>query len=196
MRPARRAVLSLWLLAALPATRPARAQEEELAQVMRALAAVRERRDRFTEVKQIPQLEDGLPSEGVLRWSAPDRLEKHTLSPFEERVTVAGPRLLYERPDRNVRRDIALEEQPEMAALVEAVRGTLAGDAAALRRHYEVGFRFERDGSWRMTLTPLSLRLRGAVQRIVVTGEGARLQGVDTEGGGGVTRMRITPGAP
>jgi len=31
------------------------------------------------------------------------------------------------------------------------------------------------------------------VQRIIVTGEAARLKGVDTEGNGSVSRMRIAP---
>jgi hypothetical protein len=45
-------------------------------------------------------------------------------------------------------------------------------------------------GAW--CWLPLSFRLRGAVQRIVVSGRGAEVTGVDTEGGGGVSRMRIT----
>jgi hypothetical protein len=182
------------LLAGMPLAAPARAQEDGgLARVMAGLAAVRERRSAFTEEKAIPELDLPLPSEGTLHWTAPDRLEKHTTWPIEERISVAGRRLVYERPDRGIRRDIALEEQPEMAALVEAIRGTLAGDLAALRRHYEVEFGMRRDGSWRIGLVPVSLRLRGAVQRIVMTGEGAEIRTVDTEGHGGVTRMRITP---
>ena len=182
------------LLGLLLVRLPARAQQDAaLARIMAALATVRERRAAFTEEKAIPELDLPLPSEGTLRWIAPDRLEKHTTWPIEERISVAGGRLTYERPDRAIRRDFALDEQPEMGALVEAIRGTLAGDIAALRRHYEVEFAMQRDGSWRMTLVPLSLRVRGAVQRIVVTGEGTEIRGVDTEGNGGVTRMRIAP---
>ncbi|MFC7688905.1 LolA-related protein [Paeniroseomonas aquatica] len=79
-----------------------------------------------------------------------------------------------------------------MQALVEAVRGTLAGDLAALRRHYGVAFAATAAG-WRMVLTPLSLRVLGAVQRITVTGQGNELRSVETEGGGGVDRMQIAP---
>jgi len=80
-----------------------------------------------------------------------------------------------------------------MRALVEAIRGTLAGDAAALRRYYEIGFDGTAEGAWRMELVPLSLRVRAAVQRIRLAGRGAQVLEVDTEGNGGVTRMRITP---
>lgn len=171
----------------------ARAQEDAaLARVMAGLAAMRERRARFIEEKVIPQLDQALTSEGTLRWSAPDSLERHTTWPIEERISVAGGRITYERADRGVRRDFALDEQPEMSALVEAIRGTLAGDLARLRRHYQVAFGVQADGSWRMVLTPLSLRVRAAVQRIVVTGEGAEIRGLESEEGGGVTRMRIS----
>ncbi len=187
----RRRVLLLAASCLLP--RATHAQEEEaLRRTMAALAATPQRQASFTEQKAIPELDLPLPSEGTLRWQAPDRLEKVTIFPITERIAVAGGRLTYERPDRGIQRNFALQEEPEMQALVEAIRGTLAGDLAALRRHYDVAYATQRDGSWRMVLTPLSLRVRGAVQRIVLTGLGAEVRGVDTEGNGGVTRMRIT----
>jgi hypothetical protein len=193
MNPARRALLLL------PLAGPAVAQDG-LAEVMRGLAAVRERRSRFTEEKVIPELDVGLPNEGTLLWVAPDRLEKHTTWPIDEFLAVQSGQLRYERRDRGVRRDFALGEQPEMAALVEAIRATLAGDLPALRRHYDVAFSGGPGGpggpgAWTLLLTPQSLRLRGAVQRITITGEGAELRGVDTEGNGGTTRMRVLPGS-
>jgi hypothetical protein len=187
MRPFRRALLLL------PLASPARAAEDAtLEQVMRGLAEVRESRSRFTEEKVIPELDLPLPNQGTLSWIAPDRLEKHTTWPIDEFLSVVAERLTYERRDRNVRREFMLGEQPEMQALVEAIRGTLAGDLAALRRHYNVVFSSGAEG-WRMVLTPLSMRVRTAVQSIIVTGVGPELRGVDTEGGGGVNRMRITP---
>lgn len=186
MSPTRRALLLV------PFATPALAADPTLEQVMQGLAAVRQRRSRFTEEKVIPELEVGQPNEGTLSWQAPDRLEKHTTWPIDEVVSVAAGRLTYERRDRGVKREFALGEQPEMQALVEAVRGTLAGDLAALQRHYEVDFSAGPQG-WRMVLTPRSLRVLGAVQRITVTGTGTELRGVETEGGGGVDRMRIVP---
>lgn len=185
MRPLRRALLLL------PFAGPALGQDP-LQQVMRGLAAVKQRRSRFTEDKVIPELDIGLPNEGTLLWVAPDRLEKHTTWPIDEFLAVQGGRLHYERRDRAVQREFALGEQPEMAALVEAIRATLAGDLPALRQHYEVSFS-GTPAEWTLVLTPASLRLRTAVQRITITGQGSELRGVDTEGGGGVTRMRIMP---
>jgi hypothetical protein len=187
----RRALLLGFLPGLLPVGAPA--DEPGLARVMAALAAVRQRRATFVEEKSLPELDLPLRVEGTLAWVAPDRLERRVTSPIEERLSLAGERLTYERPDRGVRRDFTLSEQPEMGALVEAIRGTLAGDLPALRRHYDVAFGFQRDGSWRMVLTPLSLRLRGAVQRVTVTGEGAEVAGIETQGNDGTSRMRITP---
>ena len=168
-------------------------QPAPLEALMRAMRAVPERRDAFSEERAIPELDLPLPSTGVLLWRAPDRLEKHTTSPIDERLSVEGNRLLYERADRGIRREFGLDDQPEMRALVEAVRATLAGDSAALGRHYDIGFQGKPDADWRLVLTPLSARVRAAVQGIVLSGRGAQVLAVDTEGGGGVTRMRIQP---
>jgi hypothetical protein len=193
VRAPRRAVLLLLGLCRVPF--PAGAQPAPVEALMRAMRAVPERRDAFTEERAIPELDLPLPSSGVLRWQAPDRLEKHTTAPIDERLRVEGNRMVYERADRNIRREFGLDDQPEMRALVEAVRATLAGDLPALSRHYEVGFEGAPGADWRMALTPLSNRVRAAVQRILLSGRGAQILAVDTEGGGGVTRLRIQPGS-
>jgi Outer membrane lipoprotein carrier protein LolA-like len=180
--------------AAAPMT-GASAQGDPLTTLMRAFAAVPASRARFSEEKAIPELDLPLPSEGTLSWQAPDWLEKRTTSPIQEVLRVTGDRLVYERPDRGVRQEFALQDQPEMMALVTAIRGTLAGDLPALRRFYEVDF--ERGGGadrpWCMVLTPLSLRLRAAVQRIAIVGRGPQILELDTQAGGGTTRMRVAP---
>jgi hypothetical protein len=182
------------LLILLALAAPARAEEAALARLMQGFAAETRSEARFTEEKAIPELDLPLPSEGTLRWQAPDRLEKHTTSPIEEVLRVEGSHLLYERPDRGIRREFGLEEQPEMRALVEAVRGTLAGDLASLHRYYDINFTPEGpETPWRMVLSPLSIRLRAAVQRITVSGRGPQVRRIETEGGGGVTRMQINP---
>jgi hypothetical protein len=179
--------------AAAAAERPPRLQPLEA--LMRAMQAVPERRDAFTEERAIPELDLPLPSTGVLVWRAPGFLEKHTTSPIDERLRVEGDRLFYERADRGIQREFGLDDQPEMRALVEAIRATLAGDLPGLSRHYEIGLVGKANSFWVMSLTPKSPRVRAAVQRIELSGEGAQILGVDTEGGGGVTRMRIQPGS-
>ncbi len=171
---------------------PARA-ETALEALMRRFAAVRTSRATFTEEKAIPELELPLPSRGTLSWQAPDRLEKHTTAPIEEILRVEGDRLTLERPQQDVRQTLSLDRSPEIRPLVEAIRATLAGDLATLRRHYAIAFEGDSAGGWRMVLTPLSPRVLAAVQRITLAGRGAAILSVESQQGGGVSRMRIEP---
>jgi hypothetical protein len=171
---------------------PARA-ETALEALMRRFAAVRTSRATFTEEKAIPELELPLPSRGTLSWQAPDRLEKHTTTPIEEILRVEGDRLTLERPQQDVRQTLSLDRSPEIRPLVEAIRATLAGDLATLRRHYAVAFEGDPADAWRMVLTPLSPRVLAAVQHITLAGRGAAILSVESQQGGGVSRMRIEP---
>jgi hypothetical protein len=172
----------------------ARAQQPAtLDAVMAALAARRQGRARFTETKEFPELSMPLPSSGTLSWSAPDRLEKHTTEPLEEILRVEGDRLVFARPAQNLRRELGLDDQPELRPLVESVRATLAGDLAVLRKHYEVRFAAQPDGGWRIELTPRSMRVYAALQSVAIGGRGDAVLSVVTRGNQGETRMTITP---
>ncbi|SHJ97933.1 Predicted acyltransferase, LPLAT superfamily [Roseomonas rosea] len=178
---ARRAALGLPLLA-LPRLARAQAQPETggLEAVMAALSAVRRTEAVFEESKSIAGLADTLSSSGTLRWEAPSTLEKRVVYPFAEQVTVSGARLVYERAGRE-RQEVNLDQAPEVRALVEAIRSTLAGDLAVLREHYEVGF----SGSlqdWTLRLSPLSMRVRAVVQRVEVQGAAGRITRFETVG--------------
>ena len=189
-RPSRRAALLAAAVAALP---PPALADTPLETLMHGFAAVRTSRADFVEEKALPELHLPLPSTGTLSWSAPDRLEKHTTDPIEEILLVEGDRLTFERPNRNLRQVLSLDQSPEIRPLVEAIRSTLAGDLPTLQRHYEIEFEGAPGAAWEMRLTPRSLRVRVAVQRVVLAGRGAAVLSVDTEGGEGTTRMRITP---
>jgi hypothetical protein len=183
----RRVVLTACLL--LPVA--ARAQDA-MAPVMAALAARRTSRATFVEEKELQELDRPLTARGVLIWRAPDRLEKLTTEPFEERLLVEGDRLLLERPDRGIRQEIDFDTAPEVRPLVEAVRATHAGDAATLRRHFRVEF----SGAlphWRLLLVPLSNRVLAAVQRITLEGEGGAIRLMEIHGRDGHSRMVVTP---
>lgn len=163
---------------------------------MAALATVRESRAAFAEEKALAALTTPLVSRGTLLYAAPSRLEKRTETPFQERVAVDGDRLTYERPAEGVRRALDLDAAPELRGLVEAVRGTLAGDLAALRRHYSVGYEGTQD-AWRLTLVPVDPRVRELLKVVRVDGAGADLRRVETvEADGDVSTMTIEPARP
>lgn len=182
----RRALLTALLLAPLPL------HAAPVDEVMAQLADVREGRASFVEDRVLPELDQPLTLRGTLHWTAPDRLEKHTVTPNEELLAVAGDRLLWLRPGENSRQEMNLDQAPEIRVLVEAIRATLAGDLATLRRYYEVSFTGGPAG-WRLVLSPLSTRVRAMVQRIEIAGRVADLRSVETQGQGGTTRMVIEP---
>jgi hypothetical protein len=187
MRIGRRALL----LTGLPMI--GHATPSGLDSVLRGFAAITHSRARFTERKSIAALDTALQSQGILEWKAPNTLEKRTTEPFLEVLRVDGDRLRYERPDRRVAREFALDEQPEMRALVDAIRGTLSGNADMLRAHYRIGFEVQQDGVWIISLMPESFRLRLAVQSIRIIGHGAQIMVVDTDESGSFSNMRIGP---
>jgi outer membrane lipoprotein-sorting protein len=170
---------------------PAMAQTT-LEGAMQALAGVRQGIAEFSEQKSIPELSTPLPSTGTLSWTAPDRLEKHTTWPSEETLRVEGDRLLLERPAQKIRQELSLDQSPEIRPFVEAIRATLAGDLPTLRQYYDVAFSPEGE-SWHMVLTPLSARIRVALQRVDIYGKDGFVHQVETQGNDGVTRLRITP---
>lgn len=186
----RRPLLLLPLLLAAPGI--ARAADATLEAVMRALASRPAGEARFEESKSIPGLSSELPSSGTLSWSAPDRMAKHTTWPHEEILRAEGDRLLLERPAQGLRHEISLAQTPEMRPFIEAIRATMAGDLEVLRRHFAIDFAALPDGGWRMRLSPLSPRVRVALQQVEIRGrEGLVLQ-VVTEASDGQTRLQVT----
>lgn len=160
---------------------------------MAALAEIRESSATFTESKEIRALTAAIESRGRLIWRAPAHLERHTDAPIQESIVVDGDQLIYAKPAEKVSRTLDLDRVPEVRGLVEAIRGTLAGDLAGLRRHYSVGF----DGSptaWKLTLVPLDQRVQRLIRVVELDGAGGRLDDVvTTEADGDITRMSITP---
>jgi len=133
---------------------------------------------RFAEERTVATLDQPLRYSGTMSFSAPDRLERQTLTPRRESFVVEGNEVTLQRGER-VRR-LALDSAPELAALVAALRGTLSGDGAVLRRY----FRPSVDGSaarWTLTLVPLDLRLLGVVRLLRIDGMHADVRVVELQ---------------
>jgi hypothetical protein len=160
---------------------------------MAALSRVQEVRSAFREEKRLSGLTVPLTSSGTLLYLAPDRVEKRTSEPFLEEIVVDGDRLTYAKPAEGVRRTVGLDAAPELRGLVEAVRGTLAGDLEALQRYYSVGFESVGEG-WRLTLVPVDERLRDFLKVVRIDGRETELHRVETiEPDGDMARMAIEP---
>jgi hypothetical protein len=186
----RRATGALLLAGAiLIAAAPARADDAapggwDLAQLMKDLAQVRAVKGRFVEKKYLSVLKTPLESSGTLRYDAPDRLEKNTLLPRPETLVLERDRLSIDSDARNEHRSIALQEYPEVAAFVESVRATLAGDLDTLSRYYKATLE-GRAADWKLLLTPVDAKMRGLVKRVRIAGGGNWVQSIEIEETGG-----------
>jgi outer membrane lipoprotein-sorting protein len=155
-----------------------------LERLMAALAAHGSGTVRFTEVKSSALLKAPIESRGTLSYAAPARLEKHTRSPRDERLIVDRDTVVIERAARGERLELRLADYPAIRASIESIRGTLAGDLAALRRHYRV----ELEGTWaewRLHLLPSDPELAELVHKVLIGGRGdavARIEILEASG--------------
>jgi hypothetical protein len=130
----------------------------------------------FVEKKYIAMLNQPLESSGELSFTAPDKLEKRTLKPKPEAVTLQGNVLQLERSDGR-RMKVSLSDRPEVAAFVESIRATLAGDRSALERFYGVAMRGTAD-QWQLTLVPLQPRMLKVINQIRIGGNRAQVRSI------------------
>jgi hypothetical protein len=193
----RHAILSCLVLSCAAAGAGAAHADGEpwgLAQLMQRFHAVTSSQAHFVERRYLGMLSEPLKSSGKLAYSAPDRLEKITLTPQPERLSLDGDRLTIDRGpgdrgsgDRGSgepgpggqRQTLALSAHPEIAGVVESIRGTLAGDTDGLERFYTVGLTGD-EHAWMLRLDPKDATLRRLVSRITIAGSGAAIHTIDT----------------
>jgi outer membrane lipoprotein-sorting protein len=166
----------LLLLLATLAWIPALAADWNIATLFAELARAAPQRAAFNEKKFLAILDRPVESSGELAFTPPDKLEKITLKPKPERVTVDRDSVTLERNGK--RQSLRLRENPSVAVLVESVRGTLAGDLAALSRTYSIGLQGDA-ARWRLVLRPLDPSLGTLVERVEVGGAQARVTTVE-----------------
>ena len=151
--------------------------EWKLAQLMQALEQRGAERATFVERKFIALLDKPLESSGELLYVPPARLEKRTLKPKPESVVLDGGTLTIERGKQ--KHSLRLQDYPDIAAFIESIRGTLAGDRKALERV----FRLELHGTenrWTLVMFPSDAKLAATVLRIDVTGTRDLVRSVET----------------
>lgn len=183
-----RILLVLCCLGALP---DAVAGPWSVDQLMHAMSLNRGGRASFTEKKFIALLDKPVESSGELVYRAPAHLEKHTLKPQPDSLVLDQDTLTIEREGQ--KRSLQLEDYPEVAAFVDSIRGTLAGDQAALERAY----RMTLEGSperWKLVLLPTVPEMLAQVVRISIEGAGVDLSSIEIQqADGDRSVMSITP---
>ncbi len=152
----------LCLAVALPAS-----AAFDIAQLMGDLARHKGGRAKFVERKYLAILDRPVVSTGEMTYTAPDRLEKRTLTPKVETLLLDKDILSIERDKQKL--SINLANQPEALAFVDSIRGTLSGNRAALEKNYALHLAGNSD-KWVLTLLPSDQKIASMVQRITVTG--------------------------
>ena len=163
----------------------------ELPELMDLLAHRPSGQVRFTEERFVKGLDAPLLASGVLDYQAPDRFSRHTLQPRDESVRVEGNTVTFSRGGRT--RSMALDAAPEAVIAIEAVRGTLTGDAAVLRKFFRIEVAGE-PAHWTMDLVPQDAKAAGPLASVHIEGRRAALDTIATRLVDGTrTVMTITP---
>lgn len=170
------------VLAAAPAV--AGAATLTVAELMQMLGAVESENARFIETRHSALLKAPLVLEGTLTYRRPDRVEKHVLSPYDERITVEGGQITLDNRTQNRKKTISISGAPGIAALIESVRATRAGDLDALQRYFALQLEGSRD-QWTLTLRPLDDQLGRYVSLLALSGSAARIDRITVEEAGG-----------
>lgn len=179
---------ALVLLALVPASRAA---DWQLADLMQQLSRVKSAQARFVERKYIAMLDKPVVSSGELSFTAPHRMEMRTLQPKAQALLLDGDRLTMEQDGRQ--RTVSLQSHPEVAAFVEGIRGTLAGDRQALERTYKVHL-LGTPARWQLVLVPVDPAMRRIISRIRIGGSQAEVTLVAYDhADGDRSEMQIVP---
>ncbi len=187
-------LLLLSILLAAPVSRAERSLNDSgwnIDRLMQSLAVIRSDHASFVEKKSIAMLDKPVESSGELFYSAPDRLEKRTLKPKAESMLLDKDTLTVEQ--RGKKHVLPLQNYPEIAAFIDSIRGTLAGDRKALERTYKLSLDGDEQ-SWSLVLLPIEDKMKKVVAKIIIAGSGNALHTIEIkQADGDSSLMTITP---
>ena len=177
------------ILLALPATL-VQADDWQVSDLMQLLGESKSGKALFVEKKYISIIDKPIESSGELSFTAPDRLEKHTLKPKAETLLLEGDKLTVDQPGKR-HLTVDLQERPEVAAFVESIRGTLSGDRSALEKFYTLELTGTAE-EWKLVLIPRLEQMLKVISRIQIGGTHADVKKIDFyQGDGDRSEMTI-----
>lgn len=160
--------------------------------LMKLLSQHKNGQARFVERKFIGIVDKPVESSGELFFTAPDRLEKRTLSPQRESMILEGQKLTIERAGKQPL-TLNLADYPEAAAFVDSIRGTLAGDFSALDRVYQLNLNGSA-AAWQLVLLPRYTRMSDIITRITIQGHRSEISAINFDlADGDRSEMAVTP---
>ena len=173
---------------------PVAAQAYGVPELFQTLGQGKPRRAQFLEKKTLALLDKPVESSGEISFTPPARLEKRTVKPRPERIVIEGDLATIERGGKQ--QSLRLSQQPGIAALIDSIRSTLAGDLNALTRNYSAGVAGDAS-RWRLTLRPLDPSLSNIVEHVEITGSQGVVRTVEIfQADGDRSLMTLTPLEP
>jgi len=159
---------------------PARAAAWDVDELMKQLSTVEHSQGRFIERKYLKVLKQPLELSGTLSYTRPGQIEKRTLKPKPETLSVTGDTLTLDNPARKQHRVLKLQDYPVLWGFVESIRATLGGDLKALQRFYRV--ELEGDANrWRLFLAPNDSKMGEVISLIRIEGSQARVDTIEMQ---------------
>ncbi len=167
-----------------------------LTSVMNRLAAVKSAKADFTEKKFVKLLNVPVESAGVLIYTAPDRFEKHTKNPVEERMTVERDTVTLDNVAKKKKQQIFIPQFPALAAIVDAMRGALSGNLPQLQQAFSI----KASGNnqrWKLHLVPLEANQYAYIHAVDVAGRDDFIESIEIlQSDGDRSVMSMTRAAP
>ena len=145
---------------------------------------------KFVEEKRMKMLKAPLVSQGRLYFVPPGYLLRRIVSPQPSRVLITPTALTVD--DGATQRVIDLQARRDVRSFVGSFVSLLAGDRDGLKAMYDIQIAEERNGAWRLDLTPRSSPLSDIIKMVQIAGTGlsvAEIQVFDTNGDETITRM-------
>ena len=170
---------------------PALAQAFNTNALMLTLSAHPPGKATFVETKTLALLKKPIVSEGELRYEPPGKLTMVTRTPKAESTTVDGEWLTRQADGKTMR--IKLDEYPEIAGMIEGIRGSLGGNRMLLEQYYHLNVTGSA-ADWRMRLVPKASQVGRFIKHIDVAGKGNAIGQIDIlQADGDSSSMVITP---
>ena len=197
LRPALLAVtMTLVLLGIMASSHAADGNDVLLKSVMARLGNVKSAKVDFVEKKFVKLLNTPAESSGVLIYTAPDRFEKHTKKPLEERMTVERDMVTLDTVMRKKHQQIFIPQFPALAAIVEAMRGALSGNLPQLQQAFSIAVSGNAT-RWKLHLVPLEASQYAYIHAVDMTGRDDFIDSIEIfQSDGDRSLMSMTRAAP
>ena len=166
----------------------------DIAALMTLLKSAHPGRAIFHETKYISVLDTPVETSGELRFTPPDHLEKRSVGLNAETLIADRDTVVIERGGR--KQTLSLAQYPEIGVFIDSIRGTLAGDRAALEKAYELSLSGTA-AQWALKLVPRDASLQRIVKTIEIEGAQGQVRRVEIQqADGDRSLMTIAPAKP